>query len=627
MPSVASVGLPRFQALDNNGKPLSGGKLFTYLAGSSTLAPTYTDATGNVANPNPLVLNGRGEGVIWLDVTLVYKFVVTTPTGAVLTSDDNIRVSSGGGGDGSVIAYQALTSASQAVATASAYQAASGSALVGFMGDEGGEVPINVAAFIKGFITPQRFGAQADGVHDDAPAMNLALATGKFVECREGDYAIGSSLNVTGGSGITGHQERTRLLRKFTGGAMVRYPGGTDVGTPITLRDFLITTDPSITPVLGDTGVDLGFASQWVGRGDIGNLTILGQFDGFKWTRGSVNPIRNVQVYEGLGNGFLGINPRGELHECLSESNLGHGYLLYTLTSGETGVRLIHCGTFANQMYGLILDAATGQSGANVWADHFSSSFDGVGGIFCAKQYTQCRLSSPFIEYAGNAHAIHASMPLNNSAVGLTLGAGVTNAIVSDAQILHCQGAGATFDATVDVTVNGLQLKDNGQGLQSGAARNGVNIQNGNVRLAITGVSGSVAGSTQLNDIAINTTDNTGLIDGAVIHSFYAVPQTTPGLRTSDIHGLPTANVAATPTLSLPIHADVIIVNAQSNVDAITASWPSREVQLITDGAMTFANGNNLHLNGSMAVMTANSTLSLVAVGNEWFETSRTNDR
>ena len=88
MPTVASVGLPRFQAFDNNGKPLRGGKLYTYLAGSTTLAPTYTDATGAVANTNPVVLNARGEGVVYLDVDLTYKWVLTAPDGTVLRTDD-----------------------------------------------------------------------------------------------------------------------------------------------------------------------------------------------------------------------------------------------------------------------------------------------------------------------------------------------------------------------------------------------------------------------------------------------------------------------------------------------------------------------------------------------------------
>lgn len=52
---------PKQQWLDANGNPLSGAKLFTYSAGTSTKKTTYTDDTGSVANANPIVLNSAGQ--------------------------------------------------------------------------------------------------------------------------------------------------------------------------------------------------------------------------------------------------------------------------------------------------------------------------------------------------------------------------------------------------------------------------------------------------------------------------------------------------------------------------------------------------------------------------------------
>lgn len=70
------------QFCDGNGLPYSGGKLFTYAAGSSTKLTTYTENTGSVANTNPIVLDssGRLPQPLWLTVGSMYKFVLAPST-------------------------------------------------------------------------------------------------------------------------------------------------------------------------------------------------------------------------------------------------------------------------------------------------------------------------------------------------------------------------------------------------------------------------------------------------------------------------------------------------------------------------------------------------------------------
>ena len=58
---------PVFRSWDNNGLPLFLGKLFTYAAGTTTLQATYTDSTQTTQNPNPVILNIRGEAFVWLN--------------------------------------------------------------------------------------------------------------------------------------------------------------------------------------------------------------------------------------------------------------------------------------------------------------------------------------------------------------------------------------------------------------------------------------------------------------------------------------------------------------------------------------------------------------------------------
>jgi parallel beta-helix repeat protein len=81
------------QFFDNNGVILSGGKIFTYAAGTTTPQATYTSALGVTPHSNPIILDSAGRvpgGEIWLTDGLIYKFVIETATGILLGTYDNI---------------------------------------------------------------------------------------------------------------------------------------------------------------------------------------------------------------------------------------------------------------------------------------------------------------------------------------------------------------------------------------------------------------------------------------------------------------------------------------------------------------------------------------------------------
>jgi len=82
---------PKFQAFDEAGAPLAGGKVYTYLSGGSTPATTWTDSTGNTANTNPVTLDSRGEANIWFTPGTEYRVTVTDSTGgAIYGPIDNV---------------------------------------------------------------------------------------------------------------------------------------------------------------------------------------------------------------------------------------------------------------------------------------------------------------------------------------------------------------------------------------------------------------------------------------------------------------------------------------------------------------------------------------------------------
>lgn len=104
MPTVRISPLTEAQYFDNNGDPLSGGKLFFYQGGSfSVQKTTYSDSAGTIPNANPIVLDSSGRPTVsaFMVVDELYNVQLTLADGTtVLNSWANIQVSMTGGGGG-----------------------------------------------------------------------------------------------------------------------------------------------------------------------------------------------------------------------------------------------------------------------------------------------------------------------------------------------------------------------------------------------------------------------------------------------------------------------------------------------------------------------------------------------
>jgi hypothetical protein len=81
---------------DANSNELSGGKLFVYLAGTTTKATSYAETDGVSPNSNPIVLNSRGEvpNGLYVNGGATYKLVLAPstdtdpPTSPIWTRDN-----------------------------------------------------------------------------------------------------------------------------------------------------------------------------------------------------------------------------------------------------------------------------------------------------------------------------------------------------------------------------------------------------------------------------------------------------------------------------------------------------------------------------------------------------------
>lgn len=99
---LSPVGGVAAQFFDNNGNPLTGGKLYSYAAGTTTPVATYTTNAGIVARTNPIILDSAGRvgdgGEIWLDSAVQYKFVLKTALDVLIATWDNVwGIGSAGG--------------------------------------------------------------------------------------------------------------------------------------------------------------------------------------------------------------------------------------------------------------------------------------------------------------------------------------------------------------------------------------------------------------------------------------------------------------------------------------------------------------------------------------------------
>lgn len=80
------------QYFDDDGFLAAGCKIHTYAAGTSTPLATYTDATGTVANSNPIVGDASARVQTWFTRGVSYKLVLTDADDVTLETIDGLSI-------------------------------------------------------------------------------------------------------------------------------------------------------------------------------------------------------------------------------------------------------------------------------------------------------------------------------------------------------------------------------------------------------------------------------------------------------------------------------------------------------------------------------------------------------
>ena len=90
---LSPVGGVAAQFFTNTGAVLTGGKLYTYLAGTTTPATSYTTSAGTTVRTNPVVLDSAGRvpsgGEIWI-LPVAYKFILRDSNDVLIATYDNV---------------------------------------------------------------------------------------------------------------------------------------------------------------------------------------------------------------------------------------------------------------------------------------------------------------------------------------------------------------------------------------------------------------------------------------------------------------------------------------------------------------------------------------------------------
>jgi hypothetical protein len=608
--NVSPLGVcPQFELA--TGLPAVGGKLFFYVAGSTTKQDTFTNSTGSVANANPLILNSLGQPSteIWWTVGQSYK-VVYAPSTDTDPPSSPIRT------------WDNLTTWDPAVSSA-LLSASSGSTLVGWINTGSGTVTRTVSARLRDTVSVKDFGAVGDGTTDDTVAIQAAITyaqtlsstTGVCVYFPRGSYCYSTLLIDASSVHLMGNQDVRLLKTTTTGNGLVIKSTGA--------RIFVIKlTGLSFAQATGVASSGAQIYMENVGQCNLTNVYIssfpFAPWKGLEMLNVSQQEIHNLEIQNCLSDGWV-------MTDCIDfyattsriDANAGRGIYMDTCAGlyfhsintwnnaleGYKGVQLVGSPVLATAgfAYNFFVACISDTSGSHNWDISKMTS----------STFTACWGSSQ----SGSAVDKHGMLLSECQSVNVT-----------DFLALANNGAGLIMQTSSLITINGGRF--NGNGKQSGSARReGIVVGNG-CQSIIDGANcqDTQAVKTQQYGLRVQATVSKLTVTNSDFSDNVAAPYLFDAQPTTfweaDNFTNESMVVASASTTVLPMFGRVFEISGTATISALSTVWAQREVRLIFQSTAILGDTGSLKLAGNFNA-TADDTISLVSNGTNWFEMAR----
>lgn len=361
--TVSLMPMPKqaFHAVDASGRyvPIVGGKVYTYITGTTTPKKTYTDSTGGTESANPVILDSRGEASIWLADGL-YRIVLKDSSDSTIWTVDGVSGSSFYAVFGAVNDLLGVSgSVTGQLASCTGYWVRGDNGGGQFWWDsastathDGGLViaPTGVATgrwrrIFDGDVNVRWFGAKGDGSTDDTAAFIAAIATGYSVFVPEGTYITSGVLTMTSGG------QMMYGSGCGTGGSIIKASAG-----------WTVTTTDSSLLVMGNRASTTVVSSQCLrnirldcnGVSTLSGLEVYGLRDGSTFENVYVTGNSNAPgIITGMAGGGTG-PASGKMCEgvqflnCHVQTNEGMASTEFWRLDGIFESQLIGCKAFGS---------------------------------------------------------------------------------------------------------------------------------------------------------------------------------------------------------------------------------------------------------------------------------------
>lgn len=240
----------RQRYFNNDGTVAAGGRLYTYSAGTVVPKTTYSDAAGTQPNTNPIILDAKGEALVYWggsykvnllasDLTQITGYPVDNITSPVTAED--LAVAGGAGLLGFIYATAYLPGTIgrwlKDLATSV------GATFIGYIALGAGAVLRTLESKLRERISAADFGAVGDNVADDTAALNLffdAIANKTGYLTPNANYKCLGTVTIKG--------DRTKLygcgatINSYAGGSAVTFAlvGGVRYCYNVNIEDLSI---------------------------------------------------------------------------------------------------------------------------------------------------------------------------------------------------------------------------------------------------------------------------------------------------------------------------------------------------------------------------------------------------